>query len=248
LRVRGAVHVHSTLSHDGTMTISEVARFYRDRDFQFVAMGEHSQDMDEARAETLRAECEANSDANFRMVPGIEFTCDNGVHILGVGVTQLSAQCSPVEIGRHIRERQGYSVLAHPTRFGWKCAPEILRAVDAAEIWNVGYDGKYVPSVNAARNFAAMRTVNPDLHAIASHDLHHSEAFYNVAVEMDIHELRADAVITRLRTGQYRNVSTLFRNGPRATMSGSAAAWLRLVGWPRDRYRQVRRTMLGWSR
>jgi hypothetical protein len=212
-----------------------------------VAIGEHSQDMDDRRINVLIDECAANSDPSFRMIPGIEFTCDNGMHILGVGVTQLSELRSPVEIAGHIRREQGYGVLAHPTRFGWKCDPEILRAVDAAEIWNVGYDGKYVPSVDAARNFAMLRQANPELHAIASHDLHFREAFYNVAVEMELPELTTAAVISSLRAGEYRNVSSLFRLQPQATYAGPRTTWLRLVGHQRDRFRKVRAMILRWS-
>jgi hypothetical protein len=247
VRVKGAVHVHSDLSHDGKLSLAEVASFYRAHKFNFVAIGEHSQDVDAARIAVLIAECDANSDTAFRMIPGIEFTCNNGMHILGVGVTQLSELRAPVEIAGHIRRQQGYAVLAHPTRFGWKCDPEILRAVDAVEIWNVGYDGKYVPSVDAARNFAALRQSNPTLHAIVSHDLHFREAFYNVAVEMELPELTAAAIISCLRAGEYCNVSSLFQLRPQAEYAGPKTTWLRLVGQQRDRFRKMRAMILRWS-
>jgi len=247
VRVKGAVHVHSNLSHDGKLSLAEVASFYRAHNFNVVAIGEHSQDMDDARISALIAECDANSDASFRMIPGIEFTCDNGMHILGVGVTQLSPRRAPIEIAGHIRRQQGYAVLAHPSRFGWKCDPEILSAVDAAEIWNVGYDGKYVPSVDAARNFAALRKANPGLHAIASHDLHARAGFYNVAVEMELPELSAAAVIARLRAGEYRNVSPLFSLRPQAPYEGPKTTWLSLIGRQRDRFRKMRAMILRWS-
>jgi predicted metal-dependent phosphoesterase TrpH len=41
MRVRGALHVHSKLSHDGTLTISDLVQLYRRNGYQFLALGDH---------------------------------------------------------------------------------------------------------------------------------------------------------------------------------------------------------------
>jgi len=53
VRVKGALHIHSQLSHDGTMTIAELASWYRGKGYQFLAMGEHAEDLNEAKVQML---------------------------------------------------------------------------------------------------------------------------------------------------------------------------------------------------
>src|SRR5450759_4376877 len=73
VRTRGALHVHSTLSRDGTMTIAELARYFKQKCYQFLAMGEHAEDLDEAKVHALREQSATNSDDQFCVIPGIEF-------------------------------------------------------------------------------------------------------------------------------------------------------------------------------
>jgi len=213
--------VHSTLSHDGKLAIAEVAELYRGHGFDFVAMGEHSQDMTPDRTATLIAECAAHSGSDFLIIPGVEFTCNNGMHILGIGVTAPEPESTPTRVAAHIRQHGGYSVLAHPCRFGWKCLPEIVAAVDAVEIWNIGYDGKFLPAPGLRNNLARFRAMNPKLHGIASHDLHRREAFYDVGVELEASALDGEAIVAGLRRGDFINASRFFTTGasPEAQLS-----------------------------
>ncbi len=240
LRIRAALHVHSTLSHDGTLTVTEVANWYRQHGFHVVGMGEHSQDMTEAKVRRLVEECTENSDERFRMIPGIEFTCDReGMHILGVGCVQLTSDRDPVRVGRHIRQHGGFSVLAHPRRFGWQCDREILHYLDAVEIWNLAYDGKYLPWAHAPAAFQRMRQVNPRLLALACHDLHRKVSFYDLAVTAEVNEISCAAVLTKLRLGEYRMKSRFFSAGSDANLSRFQSAALRLASGRLDDIRQM---------
>src|SRR5712692_2328242 len=89
VRIRGAFHVHSTLSRDGTMTISDLVQWYMRNGYQFLAMGEHAEDLDEAKLRELKNHSIENSNDRFCVVPGIEFAGNGDIHILGVGVVQL---------------------------------------------------------------------------------------------------------------------------------------------------------------
>ena len=133
MRIKGALHVHSILSHDGTMTIAELAAWYRNKGYQFIAIGDHSQDLDEAAVEIMKQQSAENSDAGFLVIPGIEFSCQGGIHIFGMGVTRLMAEIDPVRVSEGIRAHDGFSVLAHPSRRRWECSAELLLAVEAAE-------------------------------------------------------------------------------------------------------------------
>ncbi|MGB2887261.1 MAG: hypothetical protein WBC04_06175 [Candidatus Acidiferrales bacterium] len=246
MRVKGALHVHSKLSRDGTMTIQELVRFYSRNGYQFLAMGEHAEDLDEAKVQALSKQSIENSNGAFCVIPGIEFA-DNPVHIVGLGAIRLTREKDPVAVAAKIREQGGLAVLAHPKRIGWKCPADVLLAVDAAEIWNVGYDGKYLPSIKALRGFRRMQQINPKLLAIASHDFHRTASFYDVAVEMDVETLTMDGILRNLRHGRYAIRSRFFRSDSGARLSRMEALSLYLLSSPLANMRKARSFFLRWS-
>src|SRR5207248_8883700 len=86
------------LSLPASLTIAELAAWYRDRGYHFIAVGEHSQDLNEPRVRELVDQSERASSADFRVIPGIEFACKGGLHILGIGVTTLFSHLDPVVV------------------------------------------------------------------------------------------------------------------------------------------------------
>lgn len=246
MRIKGALHVHSTLSGDGTITIRELARLYRGHGYHFIAITEHAEDLSEADVETLRKQSRENSGDGFRVIPGLEFSARSELHILGLGVTRLFPQDDRRAVVEHVHAQGGLAVLAHPRRIGWDCPAEILRAIDAAEIWNVGYDGKFLPSAKAFGGFAAMRRVNPGLLAVAGHDLHRPESFYDAAMEMDVPSLSAEAILGNLRRGRYEIRSRFFRAGPDGQVSPAKATCLRLMSEQLRHARRARSLAIGW--
>lgn len=240
MRIKGAVHIHSTLSRDGTMTIAELARYFKDKGYQFLAMGEHAEDMTEAKVETLIEQSAAASNDNFCVIAGVEFAVTKQIHIVGVGVTKLIPLDSPVYVAEQIRALRGFSILAHPKRMGWNCPPELAQAVDAAEIWNINYDGKYLPSAKAIPAFACMREANPRLLAMASHDFHRVASFYGLRIEMDVSSLAPAPVLQGLKSGNYAARSTFFDCTSDGRASALGAALVRNVSGRLEKMRKAR--------
>jgi len=209
-------------------------------------MGEHAEDLDEAKVQALREQSIENSNPGFCVIPGIEFAGNNDIHILGMGVVRLTCEKDPVAIAREIHEQGGLAVLAHPKRIGWECPAEILLAVDAVEIWNVGYDGKYLPSAKALSGFRSMQQINPKLLPVASHDFHRMASFYDVAIEMDVASLSPHAILCNLRQGCYGIRSPLFRCDPKGPMSRMKAVSLRLLSRQLSNIRKARTMLLRW--
>ena len=56
--LNGAVHIHSTLSHDGTMPCEQPARFLKDKGYDFAALTEYSCDMSNNSIKELGNRCE----------------------------------------------------------------------------------------------------------------------------------------------------------------------------------------------
>ncbi len=246
MHIKGSLHVHSTLSRDGTMTIAELVEWYCRKGYQFLALGEHAEDLDEAKVRIFNQQIAENSSPQFCVIPGIEFVCDSDIHILGVGVKHLILEKKPLAVIQEIHEQGGFAILAHPKRIKWKCPEDVLLAADAVEIWNIGYDGKYLPSPQALGAFQKMQRLNPRLFAVASHDFHRTPSFYDVAIQMDVRSLSPDTILWNLRHGCYEIRSRFFRAGPGVRLSWSKALFLRVFGQQLSNMRKARSFLLRW--
>jgi hypothetical protein len=244
LLIRGALHVHSTLSHDGTLAIPELVSWYRKYGYRFIALGEHAQDMDEAKIAILKQQSVENSSSEFCVIPGLEFACKGGLHIVGLGMTSLLDVLEPVGVIHAIHANKGCAVLAHPKRNGWICPLHISQVLDAAEIWNVGYDGKFLPSTQSLTGFLKLRQANPKLLAIAGHDFHRASGFYDVGIEMEVSSLSADSILRNLQQGRYNIRAPHFSCDSRANFSKLESARLRVVSWQLGKLRQLRNAVV----
>ena len=162
-----------------------------------------------------------------------------------MGVTKLIPLESPVYVAEQIRALGGLSILAHPKRMGWSCPPEVAEAVDAAEIWNINYDGKYLPSPKAMPCFARMREANPKLLAMASHDFHRVASFYGLRIEMDVTSLAPEPILQGLKSGNYVARSAFFNCSSDGRASALGAALVRHVGARLEKVRQARNSFAG---
>jgi hypothetical protein len=159
----------------------------------------------------------------------------------------LISESAPVLLTEEVRRRGGLAVLAHPQRLQWRIPAELIQAVDAVEIWNVGYDGKYVPTARALREYQKMRQANPRLLAVAGQDFHRPGAFYDVSIEMDLPGFSAKAILEGLRKGDYQIRSRFFGCDSRARLSRTSARWLGFLSWQLQGLRKARDTVWRWS-
>jgi predicted metal-dependent phosphoesterase TrpH len=243
--IRGAVHAHSTLSRDGTLSLAELRSFFLSKGMRFLAVSEHAEDMNDEKVRTLIEECGKNSDDQFCLIPGLEFICDGDVHIPGLGMKRLLEFSDPVRVINAIRGDGGFTILAHPVRMKWRLPAEALRAVNSAEIWNVGYDGKFLPSAEALRWFKKAKAINPDLLAVASLDFHKKAAFCNVGLEVEPASMTPEAILDRLRAGRYR-IRTPFLNAePHGAIPGAQEALIGLASRQLAGLRKLRTRFAG---
>jgi hypothetical protein len=240
MRVKGALHVHSRLSHDGTLTIPELADWFKQRGYNFFALGEHSQDMDAEKIAQMKAECAQNSNDKFLIIPGLEYSCRGGIHLFALGSTVEIPDVDPVTVATQARAAGAFVVLAHPSRSKWNCSSEIVKAVNAAEFWNVGYDGKFLPSYKALKAFRGMKRENPQIMATGGQDLHRTAAFYDLAVILEVPALSREAILAGMHSGNYQIRSRFFQSGPDARFSAVKASSLWLVSWQLAALRKAR--------
>src|SRR5262245_37533706 len=110
--LRGAIHLHSTYS-DGEMTLSEVREVYRAAGCSFVTMTDHAESFNTESLRRYTAECQELSGPDFVMIAGLEFSCLNRMHVLGIGAPVLATSKDPQEVIAHIERHGGVSVIAH---------------------------------------------------------------------------------------------------------------------------------------
>jgi hypothetical protein len=241
--IKGALHIHSQASHDGQMSLPVIAELYRNQGFQFICITEHSEDLTERKIAMLRQKAEYLSGEDFRVIAGIEYSCKNALHIAGVGCEQILDTADPVRLAQSIRDSGGFSVLAHPRRIGWNCSPELATNLDAVEIWNVRYDGKYLPSPKALEFFNRMKAINPKLLAAVGDDLHGRGGFYPLGIEMNVSSLDRECILREMIGGRYRIGSMGFHAAAISDFSTGNLALLRALRIPLDCAKSLRDKM-----
>jgi len=200
--LKAAIHIHSTYS-DGELSLGQLREIFALAGCSFVCTSDHAEAFDHKKLERYSAECEALSDPGFRFIPGLEFECDQRMHILGYGLLALLRTKSPEEVIRGIESRGGISVIAHPkdTMFEWIERFNVLPT--GIEIWNTKYDGQYAPRPRTFRLLARLQHRKPDLLAFYGQDLHWERQSRKLFNWVSVKTFERDAILEALRCGQY---------------------------------------------
>ncbi len=204
--VKGIIHVHSDFSRDGLSSVDNLADFAREAGFQFVGLTDHAEDLSLEDRQCLRRECEDHSDDSCVMIPGLEFRCDNDIHILGLGISGDIPSSDPVIVTIQIRTMGGLAVLAHPGRNGYQFPPELFGVLDGIEIWNAGYDGRFIPPMANLRLLQEARGPNPAIVGFGGADLHWLNRPPGVVLELGVNGTAAvdkGVVLQHLRSGRF---------------------------------------------
>ncbi len=236
-RLRGAVHVHSRYSYDGTASVDELAAFFRRRRFDFICITEHSDGLTAADLARLAAEAEAASSAEFLVIPGIEFSCRRRLHVLGLGVITPIDSDDPLVVADHIRREGGVAVVAHPVAYGADHPEDLALRVDGLEVWNITKDGWLAPGRESVRLWRRWRTLNPGLRGYAALDLHALDSPADLYLVVEAAGLTPAAVLTALRSG------TLELRGRFLGLTGDRPpprAWEHTLAFLSDTYSNLR--------
>src|SRR5687767_6243770 len=83
----GAIHVHSSYSHDCLDSPEQLRSFALERGIAFVALTDHAEDFAPARFDEYVRHGRAVSDSDVSLVPGLEYRFDGfpGMHLLALG-------------------------------------------------------------------------------------------------------------------------------------------------------------------
>jgi hypothetical protein len=201
--LKAAIHIHSTYS-DGELTLGQLRKIFVSAGCSFACTSDHAEAFDEKKLERYAAECEALSDPVFRFIPGLEFECDQRMHILGYGLLALLTTKSPEEVIREIESRGGISVIAHPkdTMFEWIDHFDVLPS--GIEVWNTKYDGQYAPRPETFHLLANLQQRKPELLAFYGQDLHWERQYCKMFNWVLVKTCERDSILQAFRCGQYQ--------------------------------------------
>lgn len=207
----GALHLHSTHSYDGKLSLSELKQLFQKNGLSFACMTEHSDTLTAQTAATFVAECRALSDESFVFVPGFEVPYKNA-HVLHIGATTFVTAMAD---GTTLREWRGVTplvVLAHPVRNKFEVDQTLAECLDGVEVWNQHYDGKRAPRPHSFTLLDSLRKKKP-LIATGGIDLHRAEHFGSPLLQLECTELSETSVIAALEAGQFTFGNSIYTYG-----------------------------------
>lgn len=213
-KLKGAFHIHTCFSYDGTMSLEEISSFFKEKKFDFVLITEHSENVSNGVMKKLLDECKRFSSSEFLIIPGLEFRCRDDLHILGLGVNKTLESDDPLKVIHHINQQRGVAVLAHPTKKNYAWDKAWVEKLDGAEIWNLAYDGKFLPQVESIRMFKKLAQHNPGLKPFAGMDLHQKKSYYHIAIRLNRENVNQSQILQDLREGNFTLESTFFNIRP----------------------------------
>jgi hypothetical protein len=202
--IRAAMHLHSTYS-DGEFTLAELREIFAKAGCRVVAVTDHADAFDPPKLHRYVAECASLSDEHVLMLPGLEFSCIERMHILGYGVTEPVDSQDPETVIEHIARHGGVSVIAHPQDTFFDRIAGFDRLPDGIEAWNTKYDGRQGPRPGTFEFIAEMRERKPELRAFYGIDLHWRRQFRDLhtLIESNGPAVTTATVLARLRSGRF---------------------------------------------
>ena len=210
MKYTGIMHVHSTYSYDGKNTVEEIAQFYKSKGYSFIFMTEHSDTFNLRLMSRFVQECDRLSNKNFFVIPGIEYTCENNLHLMGLGIRKYQDLVNPIEVAQHIRIENGLSVISHPSRYNYILPNGLEGEIDGVEIWNAIYDGRFIPNHSSISLLQSLRSDYPNLLAFGGQDLHSIKPYPHVRLRISCDKLSEESLLLALRHGKYEIFNSYF--------------------------------------
>jgi hypothetical protein len=200
--LRGALHVHSVYS-DGEFTLPELRQTLQEEGCAFAFVADHAQYFDEVRLAEYTRELERLSDSTFTFVPGLEFECEQRLHIVGYGAQFLIATDQPEDVIQQIETKHAVAVIAHPKMQLFSWIERFDRLPSGIEVWNSKYDGRYAPRVETFGLLSRLQARRTDLRAFYGQDLHWRHQYRGLLVDVAAGSNTAPDLLDALRKGDF---------------------------------------------
>jgi predicted metal-dependent phosphoesterase TrpH len=199
---QGALHLHSTHS-DGEFTLAELRDVYLRAGCVFACVTDHAEAFDAAKRDAYERECQALSDESFQFIAGLEYECQNRLHILGYGITALANTTDPEAIIATIEIQGGIAVIAHPKDAHFPWIEGFRRLPSGIETWNSKYDGRWAPRPQTFALLARLQARHQALRAYYGQDLHWRKQYRSLFTQVRCAAPQPEQILAALRRGDY---------------------------------------------
>lgn len=218
------IHVHSIYSYDGKHSLEEIAQYGVKRGYSFMCMSEHSDTLNEEIMVKYVKECQIVSTPDCLIIPGIEFTCENDLHLIGLGVQHFTESKVPLEVAEFIHQQGGVSIVAHPSRYNYQIPLDLAGIVNGIEVWNAAYDGRFVPNDKSLNLIKEIRKGNGSILAFGGQELHRISDRWSIETTAFCNELCKDAIIYSFKQGDFTISNPYFK-----LYSLNELGWLKMI-------------------
>lgn len=230
----GAIHVHSSYSHDGLDTPERLRDWAAERGIAFVGLTDHAEDLTPERWDEYVARCRAASTARVRIIPGLEFRFRGytGLHLLALELARWIEPATPGEFVAMTRGTARLTIAAHPVLARWRIPDEVRAGIDAVEVWNASYNTRYLPDPRSIQVLHEIRRTRPEVVGTVGLDQHDCRNDRETRVLV---ASRAADPIGELRAGRFTNVGRTMRFDAAVAMSPARLGLLSTARWAFDR-------------
>jgi hypothetical protein len=222
-KFRGLIHIHTTFSYDGTLSLRDVVTLAKDKGYDFVILTEHAEDFYDNKMQLLVNDCIQASDESFLVIPGLEFNINNNIHILGIGIEEYINEGDPEVLIKKIHENNGLAILAHT--IVCKNIPFTkLKDIDFIEIWNPRYGERLSPSIKSIKNLHEFRNMKNTYYASGGLDLHTIRDMAPLYQVVFSAQLNQKEILNALKWGEFTTKKGFIKlpslNDPEGIMTG----------------------------
>jgi len=206
---KGIIHIHTTFSFDGKLSLPDVIVLAKKRNLDFIVLTEHAEDLDDKKMQLFIRECHTASTDTFVVIPGLEFSIDNQVHILAVGIEEYFYEKDPCVLIRKIHHARGLAILAHTAAIKKRSFND-LSDLDLIEIWNPRYGEWLSPSIRSLKILYEFRRMKKGIIASGGLDLHKSRDFVSLHQEISSPSLTREAILSAIKRGNFITTNDFF--------------------------------------
>jgi LmbE family N-acetylglucosaminyl deacetylase len=200
--------MHSTYSYDGTLTLKEIKNELLKYNISICFMTEHAhKGMTEEKYDTFVEDCNALSDVNFKMIPGLEYNSSDGPHILVPSLYKFVQKTgnSVKEISEFAKKQNTISILAHPKRQSYQ-VEQYLDIIDGIEIINTNYEK--IGNIQHKKYFE--KILDERLLKLFGLDMHLKEQFKDLSSYVNI--IKSQKNIKDISIEDIKNNEIYFKN------------------------------------
>jgi predicted metal-dependent phosphoesterase TrpH len=230
----GAIHIHSSYSHDGRDTLDRLRDFALERGIAFLGLTDHAEDMACEVWEEYVEHCRDLSDDRVSLIPGLEFRFAGytGLHLLALGLSRWIEPRTPAEFIEQAGEAARFTIVAHPVLAQHRIPDEVRAGIDAIEVWNASYNTRYLPDPRSIRILHQIRRVRPTVVGTVGLDQHDCRNDRETRV---IVSRAGSDPLAELEAGRFVNVGRTMRFDAAASITPVRLGLLSTARWMFDR-------------